>query len=97
MTYWDTKVTRHEKYTGDEVLKFAESTRPTGGGGTNVECVPKFLQEQGIKPQASVVITDGYLGGSWGTWDHPILWVIIDNPRCTPPFGKFVHVKSRDL
>ena len=97
MTYWDTKITRHEKYTGDEVLKFAESTRPTGGGGTNVECVPKFLQEQGIKPQASVVITDGYLGGDWGTWDHPILWVIIDNPRCTPPFGKFVHVKSRDL
>jgi len=97
MTYWDTKITRHEKYEGDEILKFAESTRPTGGGGTDVVCVPKFLQEQGIKPQASVVITDGYLGGDWGTWGHPVLWVIIDNPKCKPPFGKFVHVKSRDL
>ena len=97
MTYWDTKVTRHEKYTGDDVLKFAESTKPTGGGGTVVTCVPKFLQEQGIKPQASIVITDGYLGGDWGTWDHPVLWVIIDNPRCKPPVGKFVHVSAREL
>ena len=97
VTYWDTKITRHEKYEGDDVLNFAESTRCVGGGGTNVECVPEFYRNKSIKPSASIVMTDGYLGGSWGVWNHPVLWVIIDNPTCKPPFGKCVHVKSRDL
>ena len=95
--YWDTKVTRHEKYTGDEVSKFAESTKPTGGGGTNVECVPAYMAEHGIKPQAMIVVTDGYLGGTWGEWVCPVLWVIVDNKHAKPPVGKHVHVSSRDL
>ena len=97
MTYWDTKVTRHEKYTGGDIADFAKSTKPTGGGGTDVSCVPVYLNEHSIKPQASVVITDGYLGGDWGTWNHPVLWVIIDNPNAKPPVGKCVHVSARDL
>jgi hypothetical protein len=43
------------------------------------------------------VLTDGYLGGSWGNWHHPVLWTILDNESAVPSSGKAVHVKSRNM
>ena len=79
MLYWDTEVCSDEVYEQHELDDFIKSTKPVGGGGTNVECVPAHMTKHGIKAQAAIVITDGYLGGSWGTWDCPVLWVILDN------------------
>ena len=64
--YWDTQVCRDEVYEIDKLDDIPQSTKPSGGGGTEVECVPKYMAEYGIKPQATIVLTDGYLGGSWG-------------------------------
>ena len=97
MLYWDTKVVGDEKYAHDELDKFAQTTRPVGGGGTDVECVPPYMAENNINPQAVIVITDGYLFGGWGKWSCPVLWVIIDNKDAHPPIGKCVHVTSEEL
>jgi predicted metal-dependent peptidase len=97
MLYWDTKVVGDEKYEHDELDKFAQTTRPVGGGGTDVECVPPYMAENNINPQAVIVITDGYLFGDWGKWSCPVLWVIIDNKDAHPPVGKCVHVTSEEL
>ena len=97
LIYWDTEIRGEEVYTQYDLDKMADSTRPAGGGGTSVSCVTRHLQEKAITPQAAVIFTDGLLGGDWGNWDCPVLWVIIDNPRCTPPHGTFVHVEARDL
>ena len=56
-----------------------------------------YLREHNIKPQASIVFTDGYLYGGWGDWDHPVLWVIVDNKQAKPDHGVTVHVSSEDL
>lgn len=96
LLYWDTKVCRDEKYT-DDIDRIAESTKPAGGGGTRVECVPAYMAEHGIKPQAVIVLTDGYLGGAWGSWVSPVLWCLLDNPNTKPSVGKYVHIKSRDM
>lgn len=95
--YWDTKVCREEKYEMHELDNITKSTKPSGGGGTMIECVPKYMAEHGIKPQATIVLTDGYLGGSWGSWVCPTLWCILDNKSAKPNVGKTVHVKSRDM
>ena len=95
--YWDTQVCREEKYKMHELDNIAKSTKPSGGGGTMVECVPKYMAEHGIKPQATIVLTDGYLGGSWGSWVCPTLWCILDNKSAKPNVGKTLHVKSRDM
>jgi predicted metal-dependent peptidase len=95
--YWDTEVCREEKYEMHELDNFVRSTKPNGGGGTMVECVPRYMAEHGIKPQATIIITDGYLFGSWGNWTCPTLWIIIDNEGTNSPVGKTVHVKSRDM
>lgn len=97
VSYWDTEVCGYEKYTNDELDTVATRTNPVGGGGTDVTCVPEYLREHGIKPQASIVFTDGYLYGGWGTWDHPVLWVIVDNKQAKPDHGVVVHVSSEDL
>jgi len=97
LIYWDTKVANHEFYDEDGYADLRQRTKPAGGGGTNVECVPPFLAEQSIDPQCAIVLTDGYLGGGWGDWPCPVLWIILDNPNATPPFGSVVHVDSRGM
>jgi len=95
--YWDTQVCRDEVYEMDELDKLGQSTKPSGGGGTMVECVPQYMAEHGIKPQATIILTDGYLGGAWGQWTCPTLWVILDNKGTHSKVGKTLHVKSADL
>jgi predicted metal-dependent peptidase len=95
--YWDTSVRGDERYEGAEADNIVQSTKPKGGGGTMVECVPEYIAKKQIKAQAVIVLTDGYLGGSWGQWHHPVLWTVLDNERAVPDVGKTVHIKSREL
>jgi predicted metal-dependent peptidase len=97
LLYWDTAICADERYEAHELDTLAQSTKPAGGGGTMVECVPEYMTAKQIKVQAAIVFTDGYLGGSWGQWDCPVLWVIVDNKNCNPPFGTTVHVTARDI
>ena len=96
LLYWDTRVCQDERYEMQELDTMIQSTRPKGGGGTSVECVPKYMTDKHITPQAVIVITDGYVG-SWGLWSCPVLWVIIDNKSAKPDCGITVHVKSGDI
>jgi predicted metal-dependent peptidase len=95
--YWDTSVRGDERYEGAEADNIVQSTKPKGGCGTMVECVPEYIAKKQIKAQAVIVLTDGYLGGSWGQWHHPVLWTVLDNERAVPDVGKTVHIKSREL
>lgn len=95
--YWDTKVCRDELYVGDKVADLIKTTKPEGGGGTEIECVTRYIKDKNIKAQAVIVLTDGYLGGSWGTWQAPVLWFIADNKSATPNTGKVLHVSTSDM
>ena len=92
--YWDTAVCAEEVYEQDVMAEVAKSTKPKGGGGTDVTCVVKHLQAHDIKAQAVVVLTDGYLGSDWGKWDVPTLWCILGNDSTTSPVGKTIHIKE---
>ena len=97
LLYWDTAICGDERYDTHELDTLIQTTKPKGGGGTMVECVPAHMTKNNIRAQCAVVFTDGYLGGTWGHWDCPVLWVIVDNKSCQPPFGTTVHVTTRDL
>lgn len=97
LMYWDTSVCAVEYYLQDQLDDIVKSTKPAGGGGTMVECVPEYMREKQIKPQAVIVLTDGYLGGSWGTWHAPVLWCVLDNKSARPDVGKVVHIESNDM
>ena len=95
--YWDTKVCSEELY-GDvagacgSLEQLTQTTKPKGGGGTNVQCVPDHIQANNINAQAVIVLTDGYLGGDWGAWTMPLLWGILDNKSARPTIGKTLHI-----
>jgi hypothetical protein len=55
------------------------------------------MRKHQIKAQCAIVFTDGYLGGTWGDWPCPVLWVLVDNKSARPPFGSVVHVSTTDL
>jgi len=92
LLYWDTEVCCEELYTVDQLGNLAQSTKPAGGGGTDAACVPDYLRTKGIKPQAVVMLTDGYVS-SWGVWDVPVLWCVIGS-KIVPPVGRVVHVED---
>ena len=93
LLYWDTQVCGDEYYEQGEYQNMLQSTKPVGGGGTDVRCVSNYLRDKAITPQGVIIITDGYLGGDWGDWSVPTLWVIVGNPHTTAPFGHTVHVE----
>ena len=92
--YWDTEVCSEEVYgaTGTPLEQLTQTTKPAGGGGTRVQCVPDYIQEKNINAQAVIVLTDGYLGGHWGAWSTPLLWGILDNKSARPTIGKTLHI-----
>ena len=97
LLYWDTEVVRDELYTGAEIDSIAKSTKPAGGGGTDVLCVTRYMEEHDIKPQAVITFTDGYIYRGWGEWSCPVLWAIYDNNQAKPDCGKVVHIGRNKL
>lgn len=95
--YWDTQICRDEKYDVDQLDTLVKSTKPEGGGGTDVTCVTDYIREYNINAQACIVLTDGHLYGGWGQWTMPVLWTILDNDSAKPDVGKTVNIKSRDM
>ena len=95
--YWGHKIAGDELYEGEAVNTLVESTRPKGGGGTDVECVTAYMGEHDITPQAAIILTDGDLWGTWGTWNCSTLWCVLDNKSATPDNGKVVHIKSSNM
>ena len=97
LLYWGTRVVGDEKYEAHELEGLVKSTKPRGGGGTDPNCVCQYMQEKQIKPQAVIMLTDGYVPG-WGNWglagSPPLLWCIIDRPNTKAPIGKTVHIKE---
>ena len=94
--YWDTDVAGHETYTGTKADIVAR-TNPRGGGGTDPDCVPVFMKEKDIAPDALVILSDGYMSseaGAWASGKYPVLWCIIGNDGWTPPRGQLVNVKE---
>ena len=96
LLYWDGAVEREELYRQDELDNLERSTRPVGGGGTDVRCVVNYMRDKKITPQAVVIFTDGYLP-NWGTWPCPVLWCITNNPKAHPPIGKVLHVDTNNI
>jgi predicted metal-dependent peptidase len=97
LLYWDTSVQGHEVYAPDQYEMIAQTTKPAGGGGTDVRCVPKHMHDNDLTDaDCVIVLTDGeffYGQGNWGS--TPVLWCVIEpyDKAFTPVVGSKVAVK----
>jgi predicted metal-dependent peptidase len=92
LLYWDTDVASHEIYTEDNYSGLVTSTKPKGGGGTDVSCVYKYIEANKIDPQCVIVITDGYTPYP-ATSAYPTIWVMTEDGYYQPPFGSVIKIK----
>lgn len=94
LLYWDTEVSGHESYHVGNMSSLIDSTKPKGGGGTDPACVSPYLKSKHIKPECIVMLTDGCIGSDWGTYDVPVLWVVVGNNTIMSPVGKTINVEE---
>jgi predicted metal-dependent peptidase len=73
-----------------ENMESIEEYQPMGGGGTDFDCIFKYLKDNAIDPKRLIVFTDGYPCGSWGDADYcDTTWIIHGDPNPNPPFGTY--------
>ncbi len=96
LIYWDSRVAGHETYEASELDGLVTSTKPRGGGGTQVSCLSHYIEKEQLRPECIITLTDGYLGSDWGgNWNGvPVLWVVAGNPGAVAPVGKTIHIND---
>ncbi|MCQ2458689.1 MAG: VWA-like domain-containing protein [Clostridia bacterium] len=60
VAFWDTSV--HEVYRRINSEKELKKIRSAYSGGTNIDCIYRYMEEKRIRPDMLVVLTDGYYG-----------------------------------
>lgn len=60
IAYWDTQVT--DVYKNIRRPRNILECQPRHSGGTDINCVYQYIEENHIKPEAMVIMTDGYYG-----------------------------------
>jgi len=92
LIYWDADVAGHETYHQGDYNALAQTTKPAGGGGTMVGCLNQYMKDKMIKPEATIILTDGYVEDDWGgAWDSPTLWALTTR-HLTSPHGKSIYL-----
>jgi predicted metal-dependent peptidase len=93
LLYWDSEIAGHETYSGSTASDIPNSTKPKGGGGTSPSCISAYLKEKNIQPECVIVLTDGYVGGDWGSdWTAPVMWCIVGGYDGDADNGKTIHI-----
>ena len=66
-----------------------------GGGGTDFECIFKYLKANEIEPKRLVVFTDGYPFGSWGDENYAdTVWILHGTTSIVPPWGQHAYYEE---
>ena len=92
---WDGEVSEesYDTFDSDTFINAPACKRVTGGGGTDPDCVSKFIKRKKIKPDAVIMLTDGEIS-NWSEWSCPVLWVIANAKKITAPVGKTINVED---
>jgi len=96
IVYWDAEVQAHEIFTGG-VKDIVHRTSPKGGGGTNPDVVVDLIVEKQLKPDAIIMLSDGYMHTNrqkWAAITKPTLWCIIGNDNYEVPNGQKLVIRN---
>jgi predicted metal-dependent peptidase len=88
---FDTEVYNAKQYDSDNLEDITEY-EIQGGGGTDFDCMFRYLKDNEIEPKRLVVFTDGYPFGSWGDENYAdTVWILHGTTSIEPPWGQFAY------
>ena len=88
---FDTEVYNPQQYDSDNLEDITEY-EIQGGGGTDFDCMFKYLKDNEIEPKRLVVFTDGYPFGSWGDENYAdTVWILHGTTTIEPPWGQYAY------
>jgi len=94
--YWDAAIAGHETYKGTDT-SIVHRTNPRGGGGTDPDVVVDYMLAKKLKPDALVILSDGYMHSNktkWAGMTKPTLWCILGNEGYEVPCGQKLIIKE---
>ena len=86
----DAKVQNHEVFDRDGFGRLASKRSLKGGGGTDMRVIFKHIEDNNIKPEAVIVLTDGETPFP-AEVKYPTLWAITSK-HITSPVGSTIHI-----
>lgn len=86
----DADVTGHKLYAQADYGSLREIKEFIGGGGTDMRVAFKYIEDKNLRPEAIIVLTDGYTPFPTTTC-APSLWAITTDQRS--PIGSTIHVE----
>ena len=91
---FDTDCYNPEQYDSDNLDTICDYDI-RGGGGTDFECIFKYLKENEIEPKRLVVFTDGFPFGSWGDENYAdTVWILHGTTSIVPPWGQYAYYED---
>jgi len=90
--WWDTEVHGEQVFADGEYEQINTLLKPQGGGGTDPQCIPNYINDKKINAIGTIVFTDGYFYVDKLTWNISMetLWLVTENDRLEVPTGKIV-------
>jgi predicted metal-dependent peptidase len=88
---FDTEAYNPAQYDSDNLEDICDY-EVKGGGGTDFDCIFKYLKDNEIEPKRLVVFTDGYPFGSWGDENYAdTVWILHGTTSIVPPWGQYAY------
>lgn len=91
MLVWGSSVVDHKSYNKATYNELRSVRKLKDGGGTEPNCIGRYIRAKGMKPKFIVVLTDGAFTTP-NNFGVPTLWVVVHNPRFVAPFGKVCYI-----
>lgn len=92
--WWDDRVQAEQVFTAADYGRIKDMLKPKGQGGTVVSCVAQHMRAKRIKPQATIMLTDGHIETKYEVPEGPVLWGVVGNPSFRPLRGKLINIKE---
>ena len=91
---FDTEAYNPQQYDSDNLDTMCDY-QISGGGGTDFDCIFRYLKDHEIEPKRLVVFTDGYPCGSWGDELYcDTVWILHGTTTIQPPWGQHAYYEE---
>ena len=88
--WWDTEVSGEQVFTPKDYPSLTSLLKPTGGGGTDPECIPEYISANNINAEAIVVFTDGWFSTPKWNIATPTLFITTEREETVPSNCKVI-------